>query len=220
MARPFPRLSYEDALERYGVGQARPALRDADHRRDRRDEDAGARNVPGAHRCGRAGAGHRAAGRGRHLGHTAAQDQRGAVARPHRARRARQQAQPASCSRTPSEAIANLEQEGCERGGGARALQQVRRRARGHRAHRRRRGRAAGDGAGHPAPRDGQGAEAHRRRTPGASCGSSTSRCSIGTPARAAGTASTTRSPRRATRTWRCSTPIRERCGRRPTTSS
>ena len=60
--RPFPRLTYAEAMERYGSRQAGPALRDADHGRDRGDGDAGPGHVPGADRRGGAGAGHRAAG--------------------------------------------------------------------------------------------------------------------------------------------------------------
>ena len=156
MPRPFPRLSYADALERYGSDK--PDLRFGMPITDVTEEmktlgletfpaliDAGARAraivLPAA--GGISGTRLRKINEELWLGrivpdaHASKRNlfvlkATDAGDREPRARRVR--------TRTVARAL----------------LQQVRRRARRHRAHRRRRGRAAGDGAGHPAPGDGQ----------------------------------------------------------------
>ena len=160
--RPFPRMTYAEAMERYGVGQARPALRHAHHGRDGRDARAGARHVPRPHRRGRARPRHRAARRRRRLRHAHAQDQRGAVAGPHRARRARQQA-PAVHAEGHRRSGREPGQEGRERSGGAAPAAEGGRPERRHAAGRRRPRGPAGHGHGHPAPGDGARAEAGGR---------------------------------------------------------
>ena len=84
------------------LGQARPAVRPAHRRRDRRDGDAGPRHLPGPRRGGRAGARARPARRGRGLGDAPPEDQRGALARPHRSRRPRARSGTSSPSRPPT----------------------------------------------------------------------------------------------------------------------
>ena len=73
--------------------QARPALRHGDHGRERRARGARARRLPEAARGGGQSTRDRAAGRLRCVRNAAAQDQRGALARAHRARRPRREAQ-------------------------------------------------------------------------------------------------------------------------------
>ena len=91
-ALPAPELRRGDAEVR--LGQARPALRHADHRRERRAQGPGARQLPGLPGGRGARPRDRAAGRGRRLRHAPAQGQRGALAEPDRPRRPRGEAEP------------------------------------------------------------------------------------------------------------------------------
>jgi hypothetical protein len=216
--RPFPRLSYADAIERYGSDK--PDLRFGMEISDITEEMAtlGLDTFPGLIKEGRARPRDRAAGVGRRLGHAAAQAERGAVARAHRSGRARQQAQPVHAE-GDGRGRPEPRQEGRERGRRAEAAREGRRAKGRHAARRRRQARPAGDGDGDPAPGDGQGAEARRRGGVALPVGA-------GLPALPMGRG---RSPlrerqppvhgRRATRTCHSSTRCRRRCAPRPMTS-
>ena len=92
--RPFPRLSYAEALLKYGSDK--PDLRFDMPITDVSDELAvlGLENYPGLLEAGARARAIVAAGLGRHLRHAPAEDQRGALAQPDRARRARGEAPP------------------------------------------------------------------------------------------------------------------------------
>ena len=202
------------------LGQARPPLRDAHHRRQRRDGDPGAPHLPRPHQGRGPGPGDRPPGLGWRLGNAPA------------GRSTRRCGSAASCptpgaasgtsspSRPPTRPSPTWPRRGPAKRSPAQHAREGRRRQ-GRRPPGGRRPAGAGlDGHGHPPPGHGEGARARRREGLPLSLGHRLSPPGVRQEREAVGEPAPPLHLPGRPRTCRCWTPIPARPGPGPTTSS